>query len=246
MTKRMTQVVVAGVFAAILAIGAGAAIASGGLGNDRQAFLNDVAKRLNVTPEQLTAALQGAAVDQIDAAVAAGKITKAQGDAMKQRAVQGGLPFFGGGHRGGFWHGGFGHGDFGHGGPMSLSAAASYLGLSEAELRTQLDSGTSLAQVAKDKGKSVDGLKTAITDQAKQTLDAAVKGGHLTQAEADQMLAGLTQRLDMLVNGTGGPHAYGYGEHGFGAGGPPRGMPFGGAQGGGEPQGSGGFTPVPA
>jgi len=244
-TKRMTQVAVAGAFAAILALGAGAAIAGGGLGSDQQTFLNDVAKRLNVTPQQLTAALQGASVDQIDAAVAAGKITKAQGDAMKLRAAQGSQPFFGGGYRGGFRHGGFGHGGFAHGGPMSLSAAASYLGLTEAELRTQLESGTSLAQVAKDKGKSVDGLKTALTDQAKQTLDAAVKAGNLTQAEADQMLSGLSQRLDDMINGTGGMHADGDGGHGFGAGAPP-GMPGGGTQGGGAQQGSGSFIPVPA
>ncbi|MGO9490300.1 MAG: hypothetical protein ACLQBB_14905, partial [Solirubrobacteraceae bacterium] len=37
--------------------------------NTRQAFLNDVAKRLNVTPRQLTAALNGATIDQLQAEV---------------------------------------------------------------------------------------------------------------------------------------------------------------------------------
>jgi hypothetical protein len=64
----------------------------------RQAFLNDVAKRLHVTPAQVTTALKGAAVDQIDAAVAAGKLTQAQANALKQRVQQGqGLALFGGG-----------------------------------------------------------------------------------------------------------------------------------------------------
>ena len=45
---------------------------------------------------QLKAALKGASDDRIDAAVAAGKITKAQGDAMKARTAQDGVPFFGG------------------------------------------------------------------------------------------------------------------------------------------------------
>ena len=122
MTTRMKQVLTIGALVAILAIGAGVAAADS-IGNDQDAFLNNVAKRLNVTPAALKAALKGANDDRIDAAVAAGKITKAQGDAMKARAAQGGVPFFGGGgHRGGGF--GFGH----HGGrprstrPRSTSA----------------------------------------------------------------------------------------------------------------------------
>jgi hypothetical protein len=206
-TKRMTQVVVVGVLAAILAIGAGAAIASGG--DDQQSFLNDVAKRLNVTPAQLQAAIKGAADDRIDAAVAAGKITKAQGDAMKQRSAQGGLPFFGAGHHRGF--GGPGRG------PISIDAAAGYLGLTEAQLHTQLESGKTLAQIAKDKGKSVEGLEKAITDSMKTKLDAAVKAGTITQAQADAMLKQATARVADMVNGTFPKRGEGDGDHpGFG------------------------------
>src|SRR5690242_3511984 len=144
----MQQVLTIGALVAILAIGAGVAAADS-IGNDQDAFLNDVAKRLNVTPAQLKAALKGASDARIDAAVAAGKITKAQGDAMKARTAQGGVPFFGGPHGDGFGHhrGGFGH----HGG-ASLAAAAKYLGLTEAELRTQLESGKTLAEIAKAQG----------------------------------------------------------------------------------------------
>src|SRR4051812_50041097 len=39
---------------------------------EQKAFLDDVAGRLNVTPDKLQAALKGAAEDRIDAAVAAG------------------------------------------------------------------------------------------------------------------------------------------------------------------------------
>ena len=76
-------------------------LAGGGLGsgNEQQAFLDDAAKRLNVTPAQLQAALQGAYDARLDAAVAAGKLTKEQAEAMKKRSAQGGLPLFGGGHR---------------------------------------------------------------------------------------------------------------------------------------------------
>lgn len=63
----------------------------------RQAFLGDVAKRLHVTPAQLSAALKGAALDQVNAAVAAGRLTKAQGDALKQAIEKGGAPQLPGG-----------------------------------------------------------------------------------------------------------------------------------------------------
>ena len=201
-----------------MAVSTGVAVAGGGLGSDaeKQAFLNDVAKRLDVTPAQLKSALQGAYDARIDAAVAAGKITKEQADAMKQRAKEGGLPLFGG--RG---HGGFGgpgrHGGFAHIG-MSLTAVATYLGLTEAELRTELASGKTLAQIAKAEGKSVDGLKAKLKAETKAKLDAAVKAGRLTQAQADALLTRMTERLGDMIEGklgSGGHHG------GPGLGGPP-------------------------
>jgi hypothetical protein len=211
-SKRTKQAIVIGVLAAALAGGVGAAVAGGGLGfdNDQQAFLDDAAKRLGVSSAQLKAALQGAYGDRIDAAVAAGKITKEQADAMKQRSKDGGLPLFGGGR----------HGGFGHHGPPSLAAAATYLGLTEAELRTELMSGKTLAQIAKAKDKSVDDLKKALAAETEKGLDAAVKAGRLTQAQADELQARMTEHLDDLVNGTGGPGLHHDGD-GHGWGGPP-------------------------
>jgi polyhydroxyalkanoate synthesis regulator phasin len=240
------QVVVIAVFAAILVVGAGVGAASGGLTGTQDTFLNDVAKRLNVTPDQLKAALEGAASDRIDAAVKAGKLTQDQADALKKRLDQGQLPFFGFGHRGGGPV--FGPG-VGHRGIAAVGdAAASYLGLTEAELRTQLMAGKSLAQIAKDKGKSVDGLKKAMTDATKSKLDAAVKAGDLTQAQADALLKRLTDNLDTIVNATPpvGMHPDFDGDH-HGFGGPMGGRGgFGPIGGGMPPQGSNHFTPIPA
>jgi hypothetical protein len=88
-----------------------------------------------------------------------------------------------------------------HGGKL-LDAAATYLGLTEDQLRTQLESGKSLADVAKSQGKSVDGLKQAILSGVQSKLDQAVKDGRLTSAQRDQMLADLKSHIDDLVNGT--------------------------------------------
>ncbi len=105
-----------------------------------------------------------------------------------------------------------------------LSAAADYLGLKESELLTKLQSGKSLADIAKDQGKSVDGLINAMVDDAKKHLDQAVKDGHLTQSQADDILSSVKQHLTDLVNGTA-PQGFGpsfRGGPGFpGPGGPP-------------------------
>jgi hypothetical protein len=134
--------------------------------------------------------------------VSAGTITQAQGDALKAHIEAGDLPLLGGLHRG---FGGPGPGFFGgkHGGPFArgLHAAATYLDMTDKQLQQALVGGKSLAQVAKDRGKTVDGLVTALTNDAKQKLDTAVKNGHLTQAQADDMLKELQDKITDLVNG---------------------------------------------
>ena len=194
MDRKLKLKVGAGVAAAAAVAGGGAALAADRFGSsgDSQAVVNDAAKQLGVTPSALSSALKKALENRIDAAVAAGQLTKAQGDELKQRIESGELPLFFG-PRGGP------HEHFGE-----LDAAASYLGLSEAELHTQLGSGKSLAQVAKDRGKSVDGLVQAMVDSATKKLDAAVAAGRLTKAQEQQIVSGLKQRITDFVNGVRG------------------------------------------
>jgi ribosomal protein S20 len=193
--------------AAVLAVAAGGgAIAATKLNDPKaaqQAIINDAAGQLGVTPAKLSDALKKAVENQIDAAVEAGTITKAQGDELKARVEARGVPLFAGPHRGfGGPHGGPG-GPHAFGGAFhrGLDAAATYLGLTEDQLHSKLEGGTSLAQVAKDQGKTVDGLVTALTNDAKKRLDTAVKDGRITQSEADQALNGLQARITDLVNG---------------------------------------------
>ena len=217
MSVRTRQFLVVAVLATIF--GVGVAVAGGDLTNNQDAFLNDVAKRLNVTPDQLKAAIKGATNDRIDQAVKDGKITKEQGDALKKRAAEGGVPFlgpaFGGPRPGpGFRFGGPGFG-FGHRIGASLDAAAKYLGLTTEQLRTQLASGKSLADIAGDKGKTVDGLKKAMTADLQAKLDQAVKDKKLTQAQADEILKRTNDMLDDIVNNTFKPGLH-FEHHGFG------------------------------
>jgi hypothetical protein len=83
----------------------------------------------------------------------------------------------------------------------AFTAAASYLGLSDTELRAQLASGKSLADVAKAQGKSVSGLVGAMVAAAEKSLDQAVSDGRLTSEQASAIKADLEEHITNLVNG---------------------------------------------
>ena len=185
-----------GVAALVAAAGGGVAIAASDSSpsQENKAILDSVAKQLGISSTKLSDALKKALGERVDAAVAAGRLSKEQGDALKDRINSGDLPFFGGMHRPGPGHFGF---------IGKLDAAADYLGLTEAQLRTQLESGKSLAQVAQAQGKSVDGLVDALVNEAKKHVDQAVSAGRLTRAQADEMLKNLRDRITSGVNSTG-------------------------------------------
>jgi hypothetical protein len=199
--KRKHKVMV-GAVAVLAAAGGGAALASSDSGSpsvESQAIIDDAAGKLGIPASKLSDALRNALNDRVDAAVAAGRLTKEEGAALKARIQSNGFPLFGGGL----------HGEFGHVGVFgSLDEASTYLGLTEAQLRTKLEGGKSLAQVARDQGKSVDGLIDTLVAAAKKKLDGAVSAGRITKAQEDEMLSGLKDRIGNLVNATGpeGPH----------------------------------------
>jgi hypothetical protein len=203
-SKLKRRLAVGGV--ALTAFGAGgAAYAVTNNGNsDRDAYLNDLANRLHVSRDQLNSALQGAFDDRLDAAVKAGKLTQEQANAIKQKVENGGgVPFFGGPGPGpglGFGHEFFAIGPdlFGQG----FDAAAKYLGLTSAQLKQQLGSGKSLAQIAGDKQKSVSGLEQAIKDSVKSNLDTLVSSKKITQQQENRILGNLDKRIGNLVNRT--------------------------------------------
>jgi len=194
----------------------GGALAAAGTfdpAKERQAFLNDAAGRLGVSSAKLEDALKQAAIDRVDAALAAGEITQAQADAMKAAINSGKAPLGLGAPGFRAFGPGFGFGPgLGFQGAGLLSSAATYLGLTEAQLATQLQSGKSLADIAKAQGKTVDGLKQAMTADVQSKLDQAVKDGRITSAQRDQILAEFKSHLDDLINHTpSGPLSGAYG-----------------------------------
>jgi hypothetical protein len=178
--------------------------------------LADVAKAQGKTVAGLEDAIVADAKSHLDQAVTDGKLTAAQAATMladlkshvDDIVNRTGLPD-GGPGRGGPGHDGMGHDGMGHG-PFDPAVIAEYLGLTQAQLRTQLESGKTLAEVAKAQGKTVAGLEDAIVAAAKTKLDAAVTAGKLTAAQAATMLDDLKSHVDDMVNRTGppprGPH----------------------------------------
>jgi hypothetical protein len=144
----------------------------------------------------LVAALVAAEQKEIAAAVTAGKLTQAQADQITATLTQRFTDLVNGVHLAGP-----GGAHFGHGGGPGLDPAATYLGISETSLFTQLRSGKTLAQIADaTAGKSAAGLIAALVADAKQHLGANVPSD-------------LTQRITDFVNGTrpaGGPPGFGH------------------------------------
>ena len=191
------KVVAVGV-AALAVGGTGAGIAATKLASspsqESKAIVDDAARNLGVEPSKLSAAIKQALEDRVDAAVAAGRLTKQQGQELKQRIASDDFPLFG--------PPAFGPGfapphPFFHG----LDAAAAYLGLTDAQLRSRLESGKTLAEVATAESKSVDGLKNVMLKDAQAKLDQAVQDGRLTKAQEQRALSDLQQRIDGLVDG---------------------------------------------
>jgi len=105
-------------------------------------------------------------------------------------------------------------------GGVNLTTIAGALGMTEAELRTELQSGKSVADVASAKGVSLDTVVNAVIAEQTTALNQAVADGRLTQAQADIILANLKATLPghlqtRVVPGLGG---WGFGGRGRGHG----------------------------
>jgi DNA-binding phage protein len=88
-----------------------------------------------------------------------------------------------------------------------VAAAAAYIGITDADLRTKLQAGQTLAQIATAAGKTRDGLIAAMVAAGNAKIDAAVAVGTITAAQAAEKKAALTAHVTAQVDLThvGGP-----------------------------------------
>jgi len=189
---RFTALLAASLTAIVLATGVSSAAAA-----ERPSLVDEVAKNLGVTPEKLRAAFKAALVARVDAAVKAGRLTPEQAARLKQRIEK--ANGLGLGVRKGFaakrkaFGNGIGKAARGKG------PAATYLGMTREALMAELKQGKSLAQVARERGKSVDGLVAAMVKPFQERLAKAVEAKRLTKQRADEILKRFTDATEKLV-----------------------------------------------
>ena len=203
--------------------GGGAALAASGddRARDAEQFEADIAERLGVSEAELESAWEGAMIESVERARREGEISAADAREAEEAIRSGDVPAFGppplAHHAGPVGPGGP------HPAPPFADIAARYLGLSEERLEERLADGETLAAIARDEGKSVDGLRDALLADARERLSREVDAGRLDADDAQEMLAQLRSHLGDLVRGRLPAHpAPG------GPGGPP---PFGGPHG---------------
>jgi hypothetical protein len=98
-------------------------------------------------------------------------------------------------------------------GSGDITAAATALGMTEANLTTALQGGQSIADVASSKGVAVQTVIDAMVAAEKAEIQAQVGAGTITQSQADQQIANLTAHETDEVNGVR-PMGGGHGPHG--------------------------------
>jgi hypothetical protein len=203
----MRKTIVAATVGASLAVGGLAGSALGGPGVADAANLaaaQDTTDTTDTTAGDEADGRAGWVDEALSGLVEDGTLTQEQADAVEQ-ALEDARPE------------GFGH-------PLGglhadLSTVAEALGLSEDDLRTALEDGRSLAEVAEEQGVDTQEVVDAIVAAQRERLDEAVADGDLTQEQADEIAADAEERATALVNGEmpafgghggpGGPRGHG-------------------------------------
>ena len=127
--------------------------------------------------------------ESLQALVADGTLTSAQADAVAEHLAAN-LPD--------------GPGRFGrrHGGPPGFDGevVAGLLGIDVEALREALRSGQTIAEIAEANGVDPQTVIDALVDEASEHLELAVENGRLTEDEAAERLAEITERITERVN----------------------------------------------
>jgi hypothetical protein len=151
------------------------------------AFIGHLATDLGKSQSQVNAAIQKAIGETLADEVKKGDLTQAQADALKKKlASQPPCALSGIGHAGA-------HGDKATTGaymPQLLTAAASALGISETQLKTDLANGKSLSQIAAATNPPVTEaqFRTNLIAKLKPLLDTAVTNKKLTATQEAAIL----------------------------------------------------------
>lgn len=177
--------------------------------------LADIATAQGVTVEAVVDALVADAEARISEAVADGALTQAEADmkladldAQITEMVNSVFQVRGEGHHGRHGFEGFG----------TLDSLTTVLGLTEEEIKAELQVGKTLADIAAEHNVAVDAVIDALVTDAQTRIATAVTDGTITQAEAEAKLADLDTRITDMVKSVfdGKGHEGRHGLGGFG------------------------------
>ena len=179
-------------------------------------YMTALATNLNISEQTLRDAIKKTNLSFLDKAVTDGKITAEMAAKIRADIESGQFGFFMGGHGGPGGPGMDGHGRGGPGGPdkdgrghpgghFAGPELATFLGITQEQLRTELGSGKTLAQVADAHGKTRQQLSDFLIAARKAELDKGVADGKLTQTQADAQLTMFTDKIATMLDSTGKP-----------------------------------------
>ena len=151
--------------------------------------LEELAEQKGVTTEQLQAAVRPIFEKGVAQAVTDGVLTQEQADEMLANEWPYGNGFWGGQPR----SGGRGH----HGGPLAeyishdeiKTAIATTLGMTTDELKAAKQAGTTMEELAQQKGVTPEQLQAAVRPIIEAGVAQAVADGVITQEQADEIVA---------------------------------------------------------
>ncbi|PWK16498.1 hypothetical protein [Tumebacillus permanentifrigoris] len=166
--------------------------------------LADIAAAQSVDKQQVIDLLVKLEAAHFDQEVTDGKMTAEQAAACKANSVQhvtdqvdgkggfGGGPGAPGGERGG--RGGHGFGEFDQ-------ATADFLKVTQDELKTQLQAGKSLLEIATAHSVTKEQLTSFLVDKQTKQLDQDLKDQKITQAQYDEMKTHIADMVEHMLAG---------------------------------------------
>ena len=146
-------------------------------------FMSHFAVEIGKTQAEINAAFQRAIADTLADEVKAGHLTQAQADTIKKRLANRTPCTFGGPQPGGAKLQAFMQ--------QYVAAAASALGITAAQLNTDLRNGQSLSDIAKTKKISESDFRTKVIANLKPDLDKAVTNKRLTSTQEQAIITRL-------------------------------------------------------
>lgn len=155
--------------------------------------LAEVAKERGVAEQQLKDVIIKQMTERIDAGVKAGKLTAEKADKIKANMDQRVSEQI---NRKGPMKGHFQHRRH-----MDNSELLALLKMDAETFRTEIKSGKSLADIAKERGVSEKQLKEVMIKQMTERIDASVKAGRLSEEKAAEMKSRMETHIDDMIAG---------------------------------------------